>query len=301
MKRIIRILLTALTFAAFLGISFGKHAAAAEGHSTSFSLLLSDAGSKLKKGQDLSFDIRMFDNSQKLLTFEFTVTYDAAHFDFVDKESAVSGLSVELAKQSQESAGLIRLMGWTASAIESDSTTLLTLKLKSKVDEADTNILLSVSSIGVEEGVGVFGVYNLGLNAVSFSKTVIPWWIWLVLAIGTVLTLAGGYLMMLFWGKIINKFIQSTARKVAEGSRKLAAKVGSAFARRPQAPKLKGSSANASAVQTAGSKPNPKPNVSVKELKNVTTVKTRMVNPDGSVTTITKKIVDDAEQNKKEK
>jgi hypothetical protein len=315
MKRIIRMLLLALTLASFLGIVLGRTASAA-GTATTFSLMQADSKAKPTKGKELVLDIRMTDNAQRIMTYDFSVTFDSAHFEIgigdgkTDITSPISGLSRrETVSETNggSSVRTVRLLGWTASPISDESAVILTLSFRSKVSEIDTGFLFGVSSIGIEDNLGSFGVYNLGLNTVSFSKTVIPWWIWLVLGGGILITLVGGYLMMLFWGKIINKFIQSASRKIAEGSKKLAAKIGSAFARRPAAPKLKASGAKTSAVQSSGSKPNAKPNAditkpttSAKEQKNVTTVKTRMVNPDGSVTTITKKIVDDGGQNKKE-
>jgi hypothetical protein len=314
MRKLIRVLILVLSLAAFLGIILARPTTADEAAAsnvTTFSLLRTDSKAQLKKGRELDLGIRMTNNNQRLLTFEFAVSYDAAHFDFAGYEKQIQGLAVELGRQSSEESGHLIFVAWTQTALTSESATLLSLKLKSKVGETDTDILFAVTSIGIEDNLGSFGVYKLGLNTVSFTKTSIPWWIWLVLGGGILITLVGGYLMMLFFGAVINRFIQRTSKKIAEGSKKLAAKTRDLakgmFNRRPQAPKLKVSNAKTSPVQSSGSKPNAKPNSSIeksttsaKEQKNVTTVKTRMVNPDGSVTTITKKIVDDEPQNKKE-
>jgi hypothetical protein len=316
MRKMMKVLLLALTLAAFLGIVLGKRAVADGTRiTTTFSLMQADSKTTPKKGKDLVLDIRMTNNIQRIMTYEFSVTYDSAHFE-IQTEGDKPGITSPIAGLGRSESvsepvdgstvRTIRLLGWTASPIADESATILTLSFRSKVNEIDTDFLFGVSSIGVEDNLGSFGVYNLGLNTVSFAKTVIPWWIWLVLGGGILITLVGGYLMMLFWGKIINRFIWSASRKIAEGSKKLAARIGGAFAGRPAAPKLKASGAKTSVVQSSGSKPNAKPNAgiekpttSAKEQKNVTTAKTRMVNPDGSVTTITKKIVDDG-QNKKE-
>jgi hypothetical protein len=300
MKKLLKIsLLSVLSLAVFLGFGLGKTAKAAEAHSSSFNLVLSDSKAKLKKSQPLGFDVMMFNNSQKIMTFEFAIQYDSRHFDFGSEiQTGINGLRIDKGKAdpNQGSDGIVqtRLLGLTYNPISQDAAKLLSFSLTAKAEEVDTNILLIVRSIGTQEGVGTFGVHNIGLNAVSFKKTVIPWWIWLVLGIGVVLTAVGGYLMMLFFGAVINRFIQRTAQKIAETTKKI-------FTRRPQAPKLKASGAKSATVQNVeGTKPNAKPNAAAtKTDRNITTVKTRVVNPDGSVTTITKKIVDD-EQNKKE-
>jgi hypothetical protein len=320
MRKTIKVILLILTLAAFLGMILDRPASAASGRITTFSLVRADSNAKPQKGKELVMDVQMTNNAQKILTYEFSVTFDSAHFE-IQTDGKNPGITTPIASlihnetvaESTEGSSVrtIRMLGWTDSALESESATILTLSFRSKVNEIDTNFLFGVSSIGIEDNLGSFGVYNLGLNTVSFTKTTIPWWIWLVLGGGILITLVGGYLMMLFFGAVINRFIQRTSKKIAEGSKKLAARTRDLakgmFNRRPQAPKLKASNAKTSPVQSSGSKPNAKPNsditkpvTSAKEQKNVTTVKTRMVNPDGSVTTITKKIVDDEPQNKKE-
>jgi hypothetical protein len=264
-----------LSFLAVLSIisvlSLGLNLKAATG-STRFNLKQNTNLITLKQGDIVTLEVGYSNNSQSLYEIELNLLYEASKFNIIEVNKEIGSLfSLNRTEEVLvvDDNCYVQFRGYSTTPITGNSGSLFSIKLESTAAASNTSIVLQiVQSVVHDEAAhsAVQGTNVLGSSTVSFSDTLIPWWIWLVLGAVIVVALVGGYIFHLFAPKFLgaaaNKtkdFGQKVGKKTKELSLQVAAKTkqltNQLFNRKPVAPKMKPSSPQSS----TGAKPQVKP------------------------------------------
>jgi hypothetical protein len=258
------LILAVILLAAF---SFTKLKAASG--STKFNIKQTTNLITLKKQNEIGLEISYSANTQKFFEFEINLLYEASKFEIKEFTEA-PGLIIYQATDEVISVGdncYVQFRGYSKTPIDATSGKLFDVKLTSTYGASNTSIVLAVVQTVVHNTDSVskveYGKNLVGSSTVSFSETLIPWWIWLVLGAVIVIALVGGYIFHLlapkFLGVAANKTKElslQVGKKTKELSLQVAAKTkqltNQLFNRKPVAPKMKPSNPQAASTPNNG-------------------------------------------------
>jgi hypothetical protein len=222
-----------------------------------FSISQSSNSLILKKNETVSFDVTFAKNSQDLYLVDFNILYDTAQFDLEGFTKGSESYEVvqrpEVVLEGDRVFVQYRL--YQAKPISAESGTLLNFSLKSVKGAASTTVNMQVVSIiaqDKETKKAYAANYSLGNPSVSFTRNLIPTWVWIVLGVVLAVSIIVGYLLNMFFGTKINKAAIAAAVRTKQLAMAAAERTQRIFKRRPQAPKLKASDGKATQIKTPG-------------------------------------------------